>query len=69
VNIATLCTADDEVVDRLTVDREQLHAAASSCGRRMMRALGAEDGSWTLPPPAPGARTRAVRPSDGSPPR
>lgn len=52
VNIATLCTADDEVVHRLTVDPAQLHAAALGFGRRTLQVLGADVQAWSLPSPA-----------------
>jgi predicted patatin/cPLA2 family phospholipase len=51
LNVATLCTADDETTGRLTVDPVRLHASAVRCGRRMLQALDADPQQWTLPPP------------------
>ncbi|MES1208182.1 MAG: hypothetical protein ABUS79_19780, partial [Pseudomonadota bacterium] len=48
VNIATVCTDDDETVDRLTRDAELLRAGASSFGRKTLRAFGADADGWSL---------------------
>ena len=48
VNIATICTDDDESVDRLTRDAKLLRAGALSFGRKTMRAFGADAGAWSL---------------------
>jgi predicted patatin/cPLA2 family phospholipase len=50
-NIATLCTDDAEVVERLTTDSAVLHAAALSYGRKVLRAFGGDVDSWTLASP------------------
>jgi predicted patatin/cPLA2 family phospholipase len=55
INIATLCTADDEVVERMTIDPVRLHAAAVRCGRRMLGAMGADAEGWTLAGPTSAA--------------
>lgn len=48
VNIATICTDDDEVVERLTRDPKLLRAGASSFGRKTLRAFGADPDGWAL---------------------
>ncbi|MES1208841.1 MAG: patatin-like phospholipase family protein [Pseudomonadota bacterium] len=48
VNIATICTDDDETVDRLTRDARLLRAGALSFGRKTLRAFGADADSWIL---------------------
>jgi predicted patatin/cPLA2 family phospholipase len=48
VNIATLCTDDGEVVDRLTRDPGLLRAGALAFGRKTLRAFGADPDGWTL---------------------
>lgn len=49
VNIATLCADEGERIGRLTLDPRRLRAAALRSGRRMLAAMGAEIGGWTLP--------------------
>ena len=48
MNIATICTDDDEVVDRLTRDANLLRAGALSFGRKTLRAFGADADAWSL---------------------
>lgn len=48
VNIATICTDDDERVDRLTRDAKLLRAGALSFGRNTLRAFGADADAWKL---------------------
>ena len=48
VNVATLCTDDGEVVDRLTRDPRLLRAGATSFGRKTLRAFGADAEAWSL---------------------
>jgi len=46
VNIATICTDDRDVVQRLTTDPERLYAAAASFARKTLSIFGADPGSW-----------------------
>jgi predicted patatin/cPLA2 family phospholipase len=48
VNIATICTDDVELVQRMTTDRARLQAAALAFGRKTLRVLGADPEGWTL---------------------
>ncbi|HVZ85715.1 MAG TPA: patatin-like phospholipase family protein [Polyangia bacterium] len=48
VNIATICTNDDEAVQRMTTDRALLQAGALAFGRKTLRALGADPAGWAL---------------------
>jgi predicted patatin/cPLA2 family phospholipase len=48
VNVATLCTDDGEVVDRLTRDARLLKAGALAFGRKVLRVFGADANSWSL---------------------
>ena len=48
VNIATICTSDDEVVQRMTTDRELLRAGAVAFGRKTLQVLGADPDGWVL---------------------
>jgi predicted patatin/cPLA2 family phospholipase len=47
-SIATICTDEDEVVQRMTTDRALLRAAALSFGRKTLRVFGADPGAWTV---------------------
>jgi predicted patatin/cPLA2 family phospholipase len=51
VNIATICTDDDERVQRMTTDPAQLHASAVSFGRKTLRVFGADPSSWSIDAP------------------
>lgn len=51
VNIATICTEEGENIDRLTMDRAVLYAAATSYGRKTLRIFGKDSASWSLPKP------------------
>jgi predicted patatin/cPLA2 family phospholipase len=48
VNVATVCTDEGEVVDRLTRDARLLKAGALAFGRKVLRAFGADANSWSL---------------------
>ncbi len=48
VNIATICTDDVEIVQRMTTERSLLQAAAVAFGRKTLRVLGADPAGWTL---------------------
>ncbi len=48
VNIATICTDEHEVVQRLTRDARLLRAGALSFGRKVLRAFGADPASFSL---------------------
>ncbi len=48
VNLATICTDDDERVGRLTRDRRLLRAGALAFGRKTLRAFGADAQGWSL---------------------
>jgi predicted patatin/cPLA2 family phospholipase len=48
VNIATICTDDAELVQRMTTDGSRLRAAALAFGRKTLRALGANPEAWSL---------------------
>lgn len=48
VNIATICTDDVELVQRMTTERSLLRAAAIAFGRKTLRVLGADPHGWTL---------------------
>jgi predicted patatin/cPLA2 family phospholipase len=48
VNIATICTDDVELVQRMTTERSRLHAAAVAFGRKTLRVLGGDPDEWTL---------------------
>jgi hypothetical protein len=48
VNIATICTDDGEVVQRLTRDPKLLRAGALSFGRKVLRVFGADPGAFSL---------------------
>jgi predicted patatin/cPLA2 family phospholipase len=48
VNIATICTDDGEVVQRLTRDAGLLKAGALSFGRKVLRAFGADPEGFSL---------------------
>jgi predicted acylesterase/phospholipase RssA len=48
VNIATICTDDVELVQRMTTERSLLRAAAIAFGRKTLRVLGADPDGWTL---------------------
>lgn len=49
VNVATICTSPDEIVDRMTIDRDALLRAAIGYGKRTMRIFGGDADAWTLP--------------------
>ncbi|GAA5127589.1 patatin-like phospholipase family protein [Luteolibacter yonseiensis] len=51
VNIATICTKENEAIHRTSVHRETLIAAATSYGKRTLRILGADPDGWALGPP------------------
>jgi predicted patatin/cPLA2 family phospholipase len=51
VNIATICTDDEDIVELLTADPKVLHAAAVSSGRNLLRIFGADAEAWTLADP------------------
>jgi predicted patatin/cPLA2 family phospholipase len=61
VNIATICTDDVEIVQRMTTDAGLLHAGALAFGRKTLRAFGADPDAWTLAPPADPRRARGPR--------
>jgi hypothetical protein len=48
VNVATICTDEDEVVDRLTRDPGLLRAGATAFGRKTLRAFGADADGWSI---------------------
>jgi len=48
VNLATICTDEGEVVDRLTRDTGLLRAGALAFGRKTLRAFGADAQAWSL---------------------
>ena len=48
VNIATICTDDVEIVQRMTTERSLLRAAAVAFGRKTLRVLGADPDGWEL---------------------
>jgi predicted patatin/cPLA2 family phospholipase len=48
INIATICTDDDEDVGRMTTDGARLRAAALAFGRKTLRVLHADPDGWTL---------------------
>ena len=48
MNIATICTDDVELVQRMTTERSLLQAAALAFGRKTLRVLGADPAGWTL---------------------
>ncbi len=50
VNIATICTSEDEVVQRTTMNREALRAAAVRYGRKTLQVFGAPSEEWDLAP-------------------
>jgi predicted patatin/cPLA2 family phospholipase len=50
VRIATICTDDGEIVQRLTTDARQLHAAAVAFGRKTLRSFDADPDAFTLAP-------------------
>lgn len=49
VNIATICTEGAENIDRMTMDKAVLYAAAISYGRKTFRMFGKDATSWSLP--------------------
>ncbi|MEQ1909744.1 MAG: patatin-like phospholipase family protein [Vicinamibacterales bacterium] len=49
VSIATICAEADENIERLTRDRQKLHSAAVSYGRKVLRVFGKNPATWTLP--------------------
>jgi predicted patatin/cPLA2 family phospholipase len=51
VNIATICTDDVEIVQRMTTDASVLHAGATAFGRKTLRAFGADPEALLLTPP------------------
>jgi len=61
VNIATLCTDDVEIVQRMTTDATLLHAGATAFGRKTLRAFGADPDVWALTPPTDRKREKASR--------
>lgn len=48
VNVATICTDETEVVERLTRDPRLLRAGALAFGRKTLRAFGADADAWSL---------------------
>ena len=48
VNIATICTDDVEIVQRMTTERSLLRAAALAFGQKTLRVLGGDADGWTL---------------------
>jgi predicted patatin/cPLA2 family phospholipase len=48
INIATICTDDAEAVQRMTTDADLLRNAATSFGRKTMRALGGDPRAFAL---------------------
>ena len=59
VNIATICTDEVEIVQRMTTDATLLHAGAMAFGRKTLRAFGADPDTLVMTPPTDRKRAKA----------